>query len=174
MSTLKCWICTLLAAFFCLAILPRPLLAAEAPALSEGQTNALRELSQDLEQTKDFVVAAHLAPRVATHVLRHGSRVEPDHYLLIVRAGPDQFFVRTYLNLNERELEISWYLRGQRKITTFRFIDDGAKGLLGYFGCEPCRSPLVDLRGKQPQGHTLAFGLYVLVLTKIATSLSIE
>src|SRR3989338_4867018 len=72
MFTLKRRICTIFAAFFCLAILPRPLLAAEAPALSEEQ--AVRELARDLASVHNLVVAANLAPQIAEYVVVHGIR----------------------------------------------------------------------------------------------------
>ena len=163
MSTLKCWICTLLAAFFCLAILPRPLLAAEVPALSEEQ--AIRELARDLASIQDLVVAAELAPKIAKYVVVHGIRSDSSFFLDIIST---EYHIRVIPGRTETE---NWSLA--MLISSGVFYDVHSDGKLDLYHKLYSDGKAIEYNELMEQTDN-ALGSYVYHLTKIAELLGIK
>jgi hypothetical protein len=168
MSTLKCWICTLLAAFFCLAILPRPLLAAEAPALSEEQ--AIRELARDLASIQDLVVAAELAPKIAKHVVVHGirsdsSRSDSSFFLDIIST---EYHIRVIPGRTETE---NWSLA--MLTSSGVFYDVHSDGRLDLYHKPYFDGKAIEYKELVEQTSN-ALGSYIYHLTKVAELLGIK
>ena len=167
MSTLKCWIFTLLAAFFCLAILPRPLLAAEVPALSEEQT--IRELARDLATVQNLVVAGDLAPKIAEYVVVHGIRSES--------SRSDSSFFLDIINTEYHIQVIPGKETGNWSLAILTssgvFYDIRSDGKLELYQKRSSDGKAVEYKELLEQTKN-AFGPYAYHLAKIAELLGIQ
>ena len=123
MSTLKCWICTLLAAFFCLSFVPKFAFADDIDRSKLNEQQTVEQLAKDLAGLHPVVVSVALTPKIADHVVAHGkqtlfnvgtSDAGTSH---VVRFYTERAIYIVSVNVYEsgkKALSIDYYLTNQR------------------------------------------------------------